>query len=375
MKNSVVTDLQEHFSELEDLRSENKSHLLIDIIVVAICAAICGADTWVDVELFGRAKEKWLEKFLELPHGIPSHDTFGRVFALLDAQEFQNSFLEWTRSVSQVFDEEIVALDGKTLRRSHDRAAGKEAIQMVSAWAAENSLVLGQLKVAEQSNEITAIPKLLEMLDLAGCIVTTDAIGCQTEIAATIVDREADYVLAVKENQGNLYQIVNRLFENPAEMERVQCNYAKTVSKGHGRLEIRECWATSAADYLDYIAEFSHWPGLQSLVMVKSERSLGTETSVKCRYFISSLESNAKLLLRAVRTHWEIENKVHWVLDIAFREDESRIRKGNGAQNFAVLRHLALNLLKREKTSKGGIKAKRLRAGWDQKYLLKVLST
>lgn len=374
MEDRPLSDLTVHFSNLDDPRSDNISHSMLDILVIAICAAICGADTWVDVELFGRAKEAWLKKYLKLTHGIPSHDTFGRVFSLLDARQFQNGFLEWTRTVSQVFDQEIVALDGKTLRRSHDRAAGKQAIQMVSAWAAENRLVLGQLKVDEHSNEITAIPKLLAMLDLAGCIVTTDAAGCQTEIAETIVGQEADYVLAVKENQGHLYTILSSLFENPAEIRHVACDYEKTVSKGHGRLEIRQCWATSAPEYLAYIAEFSHWEGLKSLAMVECERRLGEEISVKRRYFISSLSNDAKLILRAVRTHWEIENKVHWILDIAFREDESRVRKGMSAQNFAVLRQLALNLLKQEKTSKGGIKAKRLRAGWDHDYLLKVLS-
>lgn len=374
MKQTPVATITEHFSSLDDPRSDNRRHLLLDIIVIAICAAICGANTWVDVEIFGKAKYDWLKQFLELPHGIPSHDTFGRVFALLDAEQFQARFVEWVQAISEVFQGQIVAVDGKTLRRSHDKAIGKQAIQMVSAWAAEKRLVLGQLKVDEQSNEITAIPELLEMLEISGCIVTIDALGCQTKIAETIVAQDADYLLAVKENQGYLYETIHSLFDDPREMAFVDCDYHKTVGKGHGRIEIRECWTTSDPDYLQYIAELSEWKGLKSIVMVKSQRRIGEESSTQCRYFISSLDSDAKLVLHAVRTHWEIENKVHWVLDIAFLEDDCRVRKGNGAENFAILRHIALNLLKQEKTAKCGTRAKRLRAGWDQNYLLRVLA-
>jgi len=235
-------------------------------------------------------------------------------------------------------------------------------------------LVLGQLKVDEQTNEITAIPELLEMLEISGCIVTIDALGYQNKIAETIVAQDADYLLAVKENQGYLYEMIHSLFDDPHEMAFVDCDYHKTVGKGHGRIEIRECWTTSDPDYLQYIAELSEWKGLKSIVMVKSQRRIGEESSTQCRYFISSLNSDAKLVLYAVRTHWEIENKVHWVLDIAFREDDCRVRKGNGAENFAILRHIALNLLKQEKTAKCGTRAKRLRAGWDQNYLLRVLA-
>ena len=374
MKQTPVATITEHFSNLDDPRSDNRRHLLLDIIVIAICAAICGADTWVDIEIFGSAKYDWLKQFLELPHGIPSHDTFGRVFALLDAERFQACFVEWVQAISEVFRGQIVAVDGKTLRRSHDKAIGKRAIQIVSAWAAENRLVLGQLKVDDQSNEITAIPELLEMLELSGCIVTIDAIGCQTKITETIVAQDADYLLAVKENQGNLYETIHGLFDDSSEMAYVDCDYHKTVEKGHGRIEIRECWITSDPDYLQYITELSAWKDLKSIVMVKSERRVGEESSTQCRYFISSLDSDAELALHAARTHWGIENKVHWVLDIAFREDDCRVRKGNGAQNFAVLRHIALNLLKQEKTAKCGTRAKRLRAGWDQDYLLRVLA-
>jgi len=366
--------ITEYFSDLEDPRWHNKRHQLVDILVIAICAVICGADSWEDIELFGEAKEEWLKGFLELPHGIPSHDTFRRVFAVLDTEQFRSCFMTWIQAVDRLSEGQIVAADGKTLRRSHDRSEGKRALQMVSAWASANGVVLGQMKVDEESNEITAVPELLEALEIAGCIVTLDAIHCQTATVETVIEKDADCVLPVKENQPRLLETLQGLFDNPAEMHWVECDYHKTVDKGHGRLEIRECWSTSDPDYLNYIATLGKWPGVRSIAMVQSERRIGEESTVKRRYFISSLKSDAKLLLHAVRTHWEIENKVHWVLDIAFREDDCRIRKGNGAENFAVLRHIALNLLRREKTSKGSLKGRRKKAGWDNDYLLKVLS-
>jgi predicted transposase YbfD/YdcC len=348
--------------------------LLLDIIVIAICAVICGADTWTDVELFGKAKEEWVKGFLELPHGIPSHDTFGRVFALLDAEQFQQCFRTWILAVEERTRGQIIALDGKQLRRSHDKALGKKAIYMVSAWASENSLVLGQRKVDDRSNEITAIPQLLDVLEVSGCIVTTDAMGCQTAIAEKTIESDADYVFIVKENQGQLLETIQDLFDDPEEMRWVECDYHKTVDKGHGRIEIRECWTTSDPEYLQYIASFADWQGLQSIAMIRAERRTSEGKTVNRRYLISSLGSNAKRLLHASRTYWGIENKVHWVLDITFREDDSRVRKGNGAQNFAVLRHIALNLLRRENTTKISIRAKRKKAGWNHDYLLKVLT-
>lgn len=366
--------IAEHFSELEDPRWHNKRHKLLDIVVIAICAVICGADSWEDIELFGQSKEEWLKGFLGLPHGIPSHDTFRRVFAVLDTEQFQICFVEWIQAVDRLTDGQIVAADGKTLRRSHNRSEGKKALQMVSAWASTNSIVLGQRKVDDESNEITAVPELLDILEIAGCIVTLDAIHCQRETAETIIEKEADYVLPVKENQPRLLEALQGLFDDPAEMRWVECDHHRTVDKGHGRMEVRECWSTSAPDYLNYIATLAEWPGLRSIAIVQAERRLGDETTVKRRYFISSLKSDAKLLLHAVRTHWEIENKVHWVLDIGFREDDCRIRAGNGAENFAVLRHIALNLLRQEKTSKGSLKGRRKKAGWDNDYLLKVLT-
>jgi predicted transposase YbfD/YdcC len=374
MPNTPLGALVDHFSDLEEPRSDNRRHLLLDIIVIAICAAICDADAWTDVELFGQAKEKWFRSFLELPHGIPSHDTFSRVFAQIDAEQFQERFRDWIAAVEERTEGEIVALDGKQLRRSHDKAAGKKAIYMVSAWASENSLVLGQRKVDDRSNEIKAVPQLLEMLEVSGCIVTTDAMNCQLETAEKVIENDADYVFVVKENQPRLLETIQGLFDDPDEMRWVDCDYERTVDGNHGRIETRKCWTTSDPEYLAYIASFADWPGLQSIGMIEAKRRTREGTTVKRRYLISSLASNAKQLLRAVRTYWGIENKLHWVLDLAFREDESRIRKGNGAQNSAVLRHIALNLLRREDTAKISIRAKRKKAGWDNDYLLKVLA-
>jgi predicted transposase YbfD/YdcC len=362
-----------YFSVLEDPRRYNRRHKLLDIVVIAICAAICGAEGWEDIELFGETKEEWLRRFLELPHGAPSDDTYRRVFAALDATEFQSCFMDWIEAVEELTEGQVIAVDGKTLRRSHDRSKGKKALQMVSAWASANGLVLGQRKVDGESNEITAVPELLDALEIAGCTVTLDAIHCQTETVETIVDKGADYVLPVKENQPRLLEALQGLFDDPGEMHWVECDYHRTEDRGHGRVEVRECWSTSDPEYLNYIGTLAEWQGLQSIAMIQAERQLGDQTTVSRRYFISSLNGDAERLLKAVREHWGIENKVHWVLDVAFREDDCRIRKGHGAENFAVLRHIALNLLRREISAKRSIKGKRMKAALDEKYLLKVL--
>ena len=366
----------EHYSELEDPRRYNRRHYLREILVIAICAAIAGADGWKDVALFGKSRVKWLKEVLclKLPHGVPSADTYRRVFSALDAENFQVCFVNWIQAVERVTEGQIVAIDGKTLRRSHDRSLGKGALHMVSAWASGSGLVLGQLKVDDKSNEIPAVPELLEMLEIEGCIVTLDALHCQTQTVEAILEKQADYVLPVKENQPRLLEALQGLFDDPEEMHWVECDSFRTVDKGHGRIETRECWTTSDPEYLKYIATLADWQGLQSIAMVEAVRRIGEQTTTTRRYFISSLKSDAKLMLRAVRSHWGIENKVHWVLDITFREDDCRIRRGNGAENFAVLRHIALNLLKRENSAKQSLRAKRKNAAWDDDYRLKVLT-
>lgn len=378
MEREGIASIAEHFGELSDPRCGNATaHIFLEILIIAICAVICGADGWSDVELFGKNKKDWLKTFLELPKGIPSHDTFGRVFAKIKPDEFQKRFIEWVQAIEKLTTGQVIAIDGKKLRRSHDKGTGKEAIYMVSAWATQNQMVLGQVKVAEKSNEITAIPELLRLLEFTGCIVTVDAIGTQTEIAEAIVEGGGDYLLAVKENQGHLFEDVRYLFEVDAAQgfAYAQYSYAKTVNKGHGRLETRECWATEKEEYLSLLRKRQQWKGLKSIVRIISQRQIGEKLEVQTRYFISSLPANAKAILKTKRSHWNIENQLHWVLDIAFREDESRVRKDHAAENLALLRHMALNLLKREKTAKGGIHAKRLQAGWNNVYLLSVLKS
>lgn len=377
MATRPAQSITQHFASVKDPRTGNaKRHLLLDILVIAICAAICGANTWVEVELWGKANRKWLSTFLELPNGIPAHDTFGRVFALLDAKQFRRCFLVWVRAVSKLTYGQIVAIDGKKLRRSHDRSCGKKALMMVSAWATANGVVLGQLKVNAKSNEMKVIPELLKLLDVTGCIVTLDGLNCQTKIASQIKAQNADYILAVKENQGKLYDDVKDLFAGclAENFLQVPHGYHRTVNKGHGRIEIRECWTLSASEYLDYVRERQQWSGLQTVVMVRAERRLQGKRTTAIRYYISSLAHTARRLLASVRKHWSIENSLHWILDIAFREDESRMRKLNSPENFAMVRHVAHILLKQEQTEKVGIQAKRMKAAWDRDYLLQVLA-
>lgn len=374
MNRRPVASITEHFESLPDPRVERtKQHLLQDILTIAICGVICGADSWVEMEQFGEAKQRWFRTFLGLPNGIPSHDTFGRVFAALDPEVFAQCFSSWIAAVSKVTKGSVVAIDGKTLRRSFDAGSQKAAIHMVSAWADRNQIVLGQVKTDQKSNEITAIPKLLRMLALKGCIVTIDAMGCQKKIAAQIVDCGADYVLSLKGNQGTMEAEVKEFFDwaMASKFKEVEHDFLETIEKDHGRLDIRRYWCTSEVGWFE---DRDEWSGLLSFGRVESERHIGEEVTRESRFYISSLSGkDAKTFAHAVRSHWGIENKLHWVLDVAFREDDSRIRKDHSAANFSTLRHIALNLLKQEKTAKVGIKIKRNKSGWDENYLLKVL--
>lgn len=362
--------IEEHFGNVTDPRDGNRRHPLLSVIAVTIMAVMCNADGWSDVELFGNAKEKWLKTFLDLPHGIPSQSTFSRVFRRLDPEEFRESFRSWTQAICERV-EGVVAIDGKTVRGSKDGVLGKAAMHMVNVWAVENGLVLAQEKVDDKTNEMAVIPALLELLDIDGATVTIDAIGCQTEIAQSILDQQADYVLAVKDNQPTLRLDIVDSFQNVPE--KAQMDHHQTVNKGHGRIEIRDCWATDDPEIMAFINDYKAWPGLNTIVKVTSQRQVGEETTQETRYFISSLPPDAQQLLHAIRAHWQIENSLHWVLDMTFREDASRVRKDNAAENLAILRKLTLNLIKQD-TSKGSLIGKRKRAGWDHDFLLGLLN-
>ena len=364
--------LLEHVSIIPDYRVTGRcTHLLEDIVVIAITSILCGADDWNSIEGFGKAKEEWFRKFLQLPSGIPSHDTFRRVFAKISPSAFQECFIDWVRAVAGTI-EGVIAIDGKTLRRSHDRGIGKKAIHMVSAWAAENSLVLGQVKTDEKSNEITAIPELLRLLDISGCIVTIDAMGCQKAIAKRIIDQQGDYLLALKGNQSGLHEAVEAVFQEADNVgyKDYPVDYFETSERSRNRLEIRRHW-TIECDGLFEQTEL--WEGLKIIGMVESERTVDDQTTIEYRYYIGSIENSAQLFGKSVRDHWGVENKLHWRLDMGFREDESRIRKGHSAENFAVMRHFAINLLKQDKMTKLGVKNKRLKAGWDDEYRASLL--
>lgn len=359
-----------HFSNIEDPRiNRQKKHQLQDIFFITLCAVICGADNWVAIEEFGKAKENWFTELLGLSHGIPSHDTFGDVFAAINTEQFSECFSKWVADLANLTEGEVIAIDGKCLRRSIDKAAKKAAIYMVSAWAQQNSLVLGQVKVDDKSNEITAIPKLLSRLNIAGSVVTIDAMGCQKKIAKQIIQQGGDYVLSLKGNQSNLHEDVATYYKSSLSPEVAAVKY----DGGHGRVETRMVRVT---DEIAWLKKHHAWAGLRSIIAVTAIREIENKVTEETRYFISSLAADdADKLEQAVRAHWAIENNLHWVLDIAFDEDSNRTRKGYSAANLAVIRHIALNLIKNEKSSKVGVKIKRLKAGWDNDYLLRVIGT
>ena len=355
------------FSQVEDPRMDRtKRHQLLDIFGLTIAAVLAGANGWTDVEAFGKAKLDWLRTHFELKNGIPSHDTLGRVFGALDPAMFQQAFIEWTQALAdQVAG--VVSVDGKTVRRSHDESAGQGAIHMISAWANGNQVVLGQSKVDAKSNEITAIPELIERLDLKDCVVTIDAIGCQTHIARRIVEREADYVLAVKANQPHLLDEVERHFTDTPESA---MDYHYTQETNHGRRETRQCWVST-----DVAEDPAVWSALTAFVMVRASREIKGKTTTETRYYITSVHNPAaKQMLAHARAHWGIENSLHWVLDVTFNEDQGRVRTQNAAQNLVILRHIALNILKRDTKHKHSIRLKRQRAAWDTDYLHYLLT-
>ena len=383
MQKHPPLNLVEQFKDLPDPRVDRtKDHALVDILVIGVCTLLCAGETFNDMEDFGKAKEDWFRTFLTLPNGIPSHDTFNRVFAALDPNEFLECFLRWTQSLRQAVHQEIVALDGKALRRAMNK---KENLKyVVSAWAESNNLVLGQLKVTDKSNEITAVPELLRVLELSGCIVTLDAMGCQKKIAKEIIEADADYVLALKGNQETVHQEVKSFLDAtilqaqaprrpgaPVPKAAATLAHLQTVEKDHGRIEIRDYYQS---DQLSWFADLDKWEGLKSVGVVESTREVDGVKTTERRYYLSSLPLNVELFARAVRSHWGVENKLHWVMDVCFHEDQSRARTGHAAENLPTLRRLALNMLKKETTKKRGIKGKQLNASWDHAYLLRLLA-
>ena len=371
---ALKQSLKENFGELEDYRRQGCiDHLLIDILFITICAVISGANNLKAVSMYAERKETWLTEVLGLVNGIPSYTTFWTVFALLNPVSLENCFVQWVQSKFDFSAGDTVSIDGKAQRGTTKKGLPHSFVHIVSAWATTQNLTLGQLKVEGKSNEITAIPKLLDILDVEGTTVTIDAMGCQTEIASKIIEKKADYVLALKGNQQSLADEVENYF-NQAEalnFEGVECDALGSKEFGHGRIEKREIYVT---EDIDWLPQKDKWRNLKSIVMIISERLLpGQKTSIERRYYISSLPANALRMANAIRKHWSIENQAHWILDVGFREDEQNADAGNIAENLSLIRRIALNLLKQEKSIKVGIEIKRQAAGWDNEYLLKII--
>lgn len=372
MPKRLSARIQDHFVALTDPRRRKVTHPLINIVTIAICAVICGADDFVSIAEFGRKKREWLAKFLDLSNGIPSHDRFNAVLGAIKPAEFEACLLSWITALHEITAGQIVAIDGKTLRRSFDAATSKSAIHMVSAWATANHISLGQVVVDQKSNEITAIPQLLKMLELSGCLVTIDAMGCQTAIAQAILDAGGDYVLAVKENQRTLYDELAWFFcyHSTFNYREVSVGRHTTHEKGHGREETRSYFVCPVPDDLP---GRDRWPKLAAIGMAVSETIRDGKHCYEQRYYILSKRLSGKRFAEAVRNHWSIENRLHWQLDVTFQEDQSRLRRGHADANFSILRRTALSLLKNNHTLKVGIKNKRLAAAWDHEYLEQVL--
>jgi predicted transposase YbfD/YdcC len=370
---SKTGTILDHFKDIPDPRiNRRKLHSLLDIIVISVCAIICGAKGFKEIELFGKERIQWLKQFLELKNGIPSHDTFGRVFAMLNPKVFEKQFMAWVEKIRVPQHNEVIAIDGKTARRSFDTKADRSAIHVVSAWATENRLVLGQLKVDDKSNEITAIPELLDMLMIKGCTITIDAMGCQKAIADTIISNGADYVLAVKENQPKLYEQISSHMTNAAtnDFSRISHEMHATKDTGHGREEYREYHIVKDVQWLE---NRDQWPSLAAIGAAYAVRLTKSGEQTETRYYILSRALSAKEFGNAVRKHWGIENSLHWNLDVSLREDECRIRKLHAPTNMTVVRKVAINLLKQETATNAGIVSKQLKAALSTNYLERVI--
>lgn len=366
------TNLHKFFGQIYDPRIDRKrKHLLIDIIILTVIAVISGADSWDSIEAFGKAKQDFLKRFLKLPGGIPSHDTINRVISMIRSDRFEQLFIQWVESLkSKEFDntsfKEVIALDGKTLRGSKDSFHQKRPIHIVNAWACSNGLALGQSTVDGKTNEIKAIPELLKLLDIEGSIITIDAMGTQTEIAEQIIGNGADYILALKSNQKYLKENVETIFK-----VQIPISEHTTMEKGHGRIETRQCQVINDLKFLD--EHELKWKNLTSIVKLTSTREINNSKTEETRWYISSLDVGAEQMSTYIRKHWQVENSLHWTLDVTFREDQQRKRNKNAAQNFSIIQKIALNLVKADKTNKASLKTKRLRAGWDENYLLFLL--